>query len=66
MTIQIEDDKPQTITIVGSGEVSTKDNQLLISFESPLGQAIRGKKAGEIAKMRINNNRKEVKIIEVK
>ena len=66
VTVQIEDDKPQTVTIVGSGEVSIKDSQLFISFESPLGQAIRGKKAGDMAKMRINNNRKEVKIIEIK
>ena len=39
---------------------------LPISFESPLGQAIRGKKTGDVAKMRLNNERKNVKIISVK
>jgi transcription elongation GreA/GreB family factor len=38
----------------------------LISFDSPLGQAIRGKKAGDTVKMRLNNERKDVKIISVK
>jgi transcription elongation GreA/GreB family factor len=35
-------------------------------LESPLGQAIRGKTAGETVKMRLDNNKKNVKIIEVK
>ena len=39
---------------------------LPISFESPLGQAIRGKKAWDVAKMRLNNERKNVKVISVK
>ena len=64
--IQIEDDKPYEVTIVGSWEVSIKEKELLISFESPLGQAIRGKKAGETVKMKIDNNRRNVKILEIK
>jgi transcription elongation factor GreA len=66
VTIQIEDDKPYEITIVGSGEVSSKNGEILISFESPLGQAVKGKSAGETTKMRLNNMRKDVKIISIK
>lgn len=64
--VQIEEDKPYEITIVGSWEVNIKEGELLISLESPLGQAIRGKTAGETVKMRLDNNKKNVKIIEVK
>jgi transcription elongation GreA/GreB family factor len=64
--IQIEDDKPYEITIVGSGEVNLKDNEIGISLDSPLGQAIRGKTAGETAKMRLATTRKDVKILNVK
>ena len=66
VTVQIENDKPYEITIVGSGEVSIQKDTLLVSLESPMGQAIRGKSAGEMVKMRLNNTRKDVKIIEVK
>jgi transcription elongation factor, greA/greB, C-term len=38
---------------------------LKISFESPLGQAIRGKKVGDTVKMRYEGGRKDVKIIAV-
>ena len=64
--VQIEDDKPYEVIIVGSGEVDSKNGELLISFDSPLGQTIKGKKAGETAKMRLNNARKDVKIISIK
>ncbi len=60
-----DDDKEYEVKIVGTGEVGIDDG-LLISFESPLGQAIRGKKVGEVAKMRHDNGRKNVKIIAVK
>jgi transcription elongation GreA/GreB family factor len=36
-----------------------------ISFESPIGIAIRGKKEGEVARVRIGNQRKEVKILKI-
>ena len=74
VTVQMEDKDIFTVTIVGSGETTmefdknfktTKDS-IKISLESPLGLAIRGKKAGEIGKMRLNNERKEVKILDVK
>ncbi|GHW02369.1 transcription elongation factor GreA [candidate division SR1 bacterium] len=66
VTIQTEDDKPYKVTIVGSGEVNAIDEEILISLDSPIGQAIRGKSVGEIGKMRLNNTRKDVKILEIK
>ncbi|MDR2190230.1 MAG: GreA/GreB family elongation factor [Candidatus Peribacteria bacterium] len=64
--LQIENDKPYEVTIVGSGEVNIKESDTFISFDSPVGQAIRGKSAGDIAKMRLATTRKDVKILEVK
>ena len=64
--VQIEDDDPHEVTIVWTWEVKYQHGETLISFDSPLGQAIRGKKAGDIAKMRLNNERKDVKIISIK
>ncbi|MDD2537604.1 MAG: transcription elongation factor GreA [Candidatus Absconditabacteria bacterium] len=65
VTVQIENDKPYDVIIVGTGEVSIKD-EVSVSFDSPLGQAIRGKKVGEIAKMRLANARKDVKVLAIK
>lgn len=74
VTVKMEDGDVYTVTIVGSWEITmdfdknfktTKDS-IKISLESPLGLAIKGKKAGEIGRMRLNNERKEVKIIDVK
>ncbi|MBB1579194.1 MAG: transcription elongation factor GreA [candidate division SR1 bacterium] len=65
VTVRIEDDdKEYQVSIVGTGEIGIEDG-LKISFESPLGQAIRGKKVGDTVKMRHEGGRKDVKIIAV-
>lgn len=65
VTVRIEDDdKEYQVSIVGTWEIGTEDG-LKISFESPLGQAIRGKKVGDTVKMRHEGGRKDVKIIAV-
>lgn len=65
MRVSIEgEDKEYEFMIVGTGEVGLEDG-LKISFDSPLGQAIRGKKVGETAKMRHDGQRKDVKILAV-
>lgn len=65
VTVSIEDDdKEYQVSIVGTWEIGIEDG-LKISFESPLGQAIRGKKVGDIVKMRHEGGRKDVKIIAV-
>lgn len=74
VTVEMEDDDVYNVTIVGSWE-TTMDfdknfkavrDSIKISLESPLGLAIKGKKAGDIVKMRINNERKDIKILDVK
>ncbi len=65
VTLKIEDDeKEYTVRIVGTWEV-TVDWELCISLESPVGQAIRGKKVGEVAKMRHESWRKNIKILAI-
>ena len=70
--VQIEDDDPCEVIIVWTWEVKFYDEKgerikdFLISFHSPVWQAIRGKKAWDTVKMRLNNERKDVKIISVK
>jgi transcription elongation GreA/GreB family factor len=41
-------------------------NSVKISLESPIGLAIKGKKAGDEVKMRLPTGKKDVKIIDVK
>ncbi|MFA7298035.1 MAG: GreA/GreB family elongation factor [Candidatus Absconditabacterales bacterium] len=74
VTIQMDDGDTYTVTVVGTGETTmdfdknykTAKDSIKISLESPIGLAIQGKKSGDIAKMRLNNDRKEVKILNVK
>lgn len=63
VTIEKEGQK-YDLTIVGSGEVDILNNT--ISFESPLGSAIKGKKKGDVVKVKADSGRYEVKIISVK
>ena len=65
VTLQVENDKPYEVTIVGSGEIKIQDGEIAISLESPIGQAIRGKAVGEVAKMRLNNVKKDVTILAI-
>lgn len=65
VTVKIEDDdKEYTFRIVGTWEVSL-DWELAFSLESPIWQAIRGKKVGETAKMRHESWRKNIKILAI-
>ena len=65
VTVSIQDDdKEYQVSIVGTWEIGIEDG-LKISFESPLGQAVRGKKVGDTVKMRHEGGRKDVKIIAV-
>jgi len=63
--VQIEGDEPKEVTIVGTGEVTIKEGAILVSLDSPLGQAIKGKAVGETAKMRLATTRKDVKILSI-
>ncbi len=74
VTIQTDDNDTYTVTIVGTWETTmdfdkslkTVKDSIKISFESPMGIAIKGKKSGDTVKMRLNNERKELKILDVK
>ncbi len=63
--VELESWKQYTIEIVGSSEVAITDDVLKISIESPIGMAIRGKKAGDTVKMRLANEKQDVKILSV-
>ena len=65
VTFKIEDDdKEYQVRIVGTGEVGIDDG-VMISFDSPIGQAIRGRKSGETVKMRHESGRKSIKILAI-
>lgn len=74
VTVKMDDNDIYTVTIVGTGETTmgfdknlkTEKDSIKISLESPLGLAIKWKQAWDIAKMRLNNERKELKILDVK
>ena len=63
--IQFEDGKEYKLTIVGSGEVDTEKSNVHISFESPLGAAIRGKSAGDTCPMRMSSWKQMITILSV-
>lgn len=60
----VESGKILEYTIVGSGEVDILAGT--ISFESPLGTAIKGKQKGDVVRVRADSGRYDVKILEVK
>ena len=59
----VEDGDSETYMIVGSTEADPFENK--ISNESPIAQAIIGKKVGEIAKVGSPNGQYDVKIIKI-
>ena len=74
VTVQTDDNDIYTVTIVGTWETTmdfdkslkTAKDSIKISLESPMGIAIKWKKAGDIVKMRLHTWRKDVKILDVK
>ena len=68
--LEIDWDKDTyTVTIVGTWEVKINDwekDDLLISLDSPVWSAIKWHKAWDEVKMRLWNDRKSIKILEVK
>ena len=60
----LDDNEKETYTIVGSSEVDPLDNK--ISNESPLAQAIMGKKEKDKATVQCESGSYDVKILKVK
>ena len=74
VTVQMDNDDVYNVTIVGTWETTmefdknfkTVKDSIKISLESPLGLAIKWKKTWDLVKMRLNNDRKEIRILDVK
>ncbi len=74
VTVKMDDGDIFTVTVVGTWETTMDFDKSLkavkdsikISLESPMGLAIKWKKSWDLVKMRLNNERKEVKILDVK
>lgn len=68
VVLTIEGDKGEyKVKIVWIGEVEIKGkDDLSISLDSPMGMALRGHKEWENVKMRLWNDRKNIKILKVK
>ena len=68
--LQIGSSDPKTVLIVGTWEVAIKKEEngdlglICISFNSPIGKAIHGKKKGDIVRVK-NEENSELKILEV-
>lgn len=63
VTVTDSKGRQNTWRIVGSGEVNVLTNT--ISFQSPMGAALRGKKEGDKVQVRAPNKRYEVTISKV-
>jgi len=74
VTVQMEDEDTYTVTVVGTWETNmdfddnfkVEKDSIKISLESPMGIAIRWKKAGDVVKMRLHTGKKDIKILHVK
>ena len=65
VTLFMEGEKEYTVDIVGSGEAGLDGDDLKISFESPLGIAIKGKKIWDVVKMRMSTGRSDIKVLNI-
>ncbi len=74
VTVETDDGDTYTVDIVGTWETTMEfDNNMKavkdsikISLESPIGLAIKWKKAGDVVKMRLQTGKRDVKILSVK
>ena len=58
-----KDGQKHTVMIVGTGEVDILNDT--ISFESPLGSALKGKSKGDVCRVKADSGRYEVKVLKV-
>jgi len=74
VTVKMDDNDIFNVTIVGSWETTmefdknfkTVKDSIKISLESPMGLALKWKKSWDTVKMRLNNEKKEIRILDVK
>ncbi len=63
VTIQEGDDPPERYYLVGSNEANPREGR--ISQESPIGQALMGKKEGEIAEVDAPGGKIKLKVLKI-
>jgi transcription elongation GreA/GreB family factor len=66
VTFFVEGDKEYTADVVWTWEAGLDGKDLKISLESPLWIALKGKKIGEVVKMRLATGKVDVKIVNIK
>jgi transcription elongation factor GreA len=67
VTLEIpERNETVVVTVIGSAEITYEEDLKHISFDSPVGLAIEGKKVGDICKVRAERGRFDVKIVAIK
>ncbi len=66
VTFFVEWDKEYKIDIVWTWEAWLYEKNVKISFDSPLGIALKGKKIWDIVKMKLSTWRLDVKILDIK
>lgn len=55
-----------TVVIIGSAEITYEEQVRHISFDSPIGIALEGKKVGDVCKVRAEKGRFDIKIMSIK
>jgi transcription elongation factor GreA len=65
VTVLFEWGKTYTFQIVSTGEVKFQSDVQAISFDSPVGAALEGKKIGQIVKVRSEKGRFDVTIVDI-
>ena len=62
----LETGETETVTIIGSAEIAYEKKVTQISFDSPIGLALEGKKVGDVCKVRAEKGRFDIKVISIK
>ncbi len=66
VTLEIpERNETVVVTVIGSAEITYEEDLKHISFDSPVGLAIEGKKVGDVCKVRAERGRFDVKIVAI-
>lgn len=65
VTVSMEDWTKHEFSIVSTGEVKFQSDVQIISFDSPVGVAIEGKKIWQVVKIRSERGRYDMKILDI-
>lgn len=62
----LETNELATVMIIGSAEIMFEKKATQVSFDSPIGSALEGKKVGDVCKVRAEKGRFDIKILSIK